>query len=118
MKPFIHQNFLLETKIAQELYHDYASTLPIIDYHNHLPPKLIAENTKFNTITDLWISGDHYKWRAMRTLGVSEEYITGKATDKEKFIKFAEATPYMIRNPLYHWTHLELNRYFGIEELL
>src|SRR6056300_1379812 len=118
MKPFIHQNFLLETKKAQELYHDYASTLPIIDYHNHLPPKLIAENTKFNTITDLWISGDHYKWRAMRTLGVSEEYITGKATDKEKCIKFAEATPYMIRNPLYHWTHLELNRYFGIEELL
>ena len=118
MKPFIHQNFLLETKVAQELYHDYASTLPIIDYHNHLPPKLIAENTKFNTITDLWISGDHYKWRAMRALGVSEEYITGKATDEEKFIKFAEATPYMIRNPLYHWTHLELNRYFGIEELL
>ena len=118
MKPFIHQNFLLETKVAQELYHDYASTLPIIDYHNHLPPKLIAENTNFNTITDLWISGDHYKWRAMRALGVSEEYITGKATDKEKFVKFAEATPYMIRNPLYHWTHLELNCYFGIEELL
>lgn len=118
MKSFIHQNFLLETKASQDLYHNYAATLPIIDYHNHLPPKLIAENTKFNTITDLWISGDHYKWRAMRALGVSEEYITGKATDEEKFIKFAETTPYMIRNPLYHWTHLELNRYFGIEELL
>ena len=118
MKSFIHQNFLLDTKAAQELYHSYAATLPIIDYHNHLPPKLIAENTKFSTITDLWISGDHYKWRAMRALGVNEEYITGNASDKEKFIKFAEATPYMIRNPLYHWTHLELNRYFGIEELL
>ena len=118
MKSFIHQNFLLDTKAAQELYHSYAATLPIIDYHNHLPPKLIAENTKFSTITDLWISGDHYKWRAMRALGVNEEYITGNASDKEKFIKFAETTPYMIRNPLYHWTHLELNRYFGIEELL
>ena len=116
--PFIHDNFLLETKEAQQLYHNFAAPLPIIDYHNHLPPKAIAENKIFSNITELWLSGDHYKWRALRTLGVEEKYITGTATDKEKFIVFSESVPYMIRNPLYHWTHLELSRYFGIEELL
>ncbi len=118
MNHFINHNFLLESKEAQELYHNYAQSLPIIDYHNHLPPKLIADNHVFENISQVWIAGDHYKWRAMRTLGINEIYITGTASDQEKFIKFAEATPYMIRNPLYHWTHLELSRYFGINELL
>ena len=117
-RPYIHENFLLESKKARELYHDYAAHLPIIDYHNHLSPIAIAKNQTFENLTQLWLAGDHYKWRAMRTLGVGEEYITGNATDKEKFIKFAESTPSMIRNPLYHWTHLELSRYFGIDELL
>lgn len=117
-RPYIHENFLLESKQARELYHDYAAHLPIIDYHNHLSPKLIAQNFIFENISQIWLAGDHYKWRAMRALGVGEEYITGDATDKEKFIKFAESTPSMIRNPLYHWTHLELSRYFGIDELL
>ena len=117
-KSFIHPDFLLETEAAKRLYHEFAKDLPILDYHNHLSPKAISENTIFNSVTQLWLEGDHYKWRAMRALGVNEEYITGNASDKEKFIKFAETTPYMIRNPLYHWTHLELNRYFGIEELL
>src|SRR5210317_1534015 len=111
MNHFINQNFLLKSKEAQELYHNYAQSLPIIDYHNHLPPKLIADNHVFENISQVWIAGDHYKWRAMRTLGIDETYITGTASDQEKFIKFAEATPYMIRNPLYHWTHLELCRY-------
>ena len=118
MNHFINHNFLLESKEAQELYHNYAQSLPIIDYHNHLPPNLIADNHVFENISQVWIAGDHYKWRAMRTLGIDETYITGTASDQEKFIKFAEATPYMIRNPLYHWTHLELSRYFGINELL
>lgn len=118
MNHFVHQNFLLDSNEAKELYHNYAQNLPIIDYHNHLPPKLVANNHIFENISQIWIAGDHYKWRAMRTLGVSEKYITGSASDKEKFLKFAEATPYMIRNPLYHWTHLELSRYFGINELL
>jgi glucuronate isomerase len=117
-RPYIHENFLLESKQARELYHDYAAHLPIIDYHNHLSPKLIAQNFIFENISQIWLAGDHYKWRAMRALRVGEEYITGDATDKEKFIKFAESTPFMIRNPLYHWTHLELSRYFGIDELL
>ena len=115
---FIHENFLLETKEAQDLYHDYAATLPIIDYHNHLPPKAISEDQIFSNTTASWLSGDHYKWRAMRALGIEEDYITGSASDKDKFIKFAESIPYMIRNPLYHWTHLELSRYFGINQLL
>ena len=118
MNKFINDNFLLQTNESQELYHDYAQSLPIIDYHNHLSPKLIAQNFIFENISQIWLAGDHYKWRAMRALGVGEEYITGDATDKEKFIKFAESTPSMIRNPLYHWTHLELSRYFGINELL
>ncbi|MGB1830776.1 MAG: glucuronate isomerase [Flavobacteriaceae bacterium] len=115
---FIHTDFLLENDQAKALYHDYAAQLPIIDYHNHLSPKQISDDSTFPNITQLWLDGDHYKWRALRTLGVEEKYITGPASDREKFVKFAEATPYMIRNPLYHWTHLELNRYFEIEELL
>ena len=115
---FIHDNFLLENKYAEELYHNYSKNQPIIDYHNHLSPKLIAENNIFKNITDVWINGDHYKWRAMRTLGVSEKFITGDASDKEKFLQWGKTVPYTMRNPLYHWTHLELARYFGIHELL
>ena len=115
---FIHTDFLLENDLAKALYHNYAVKLPIIDYHNHLPPKQISENIIFDNITHLWLQGDHYKWRAMRALGVNEKYITGQSSDLEKFVKFAEVTPYMVRNPLYHWTHLELSRYFDINELL
>lgn len=115
---FINDNFLLETKYAEELYHNYSKHLPIIDYHNHLPPQQIAEDKTFETITDVWIKGDHYKWRAMRTLGINEQYITGKASDKDKFLHWAKTVPYTMRNPLYHWTHLELARYFDIYELL
>ncbi len=115
---FIHDNFLLENKYAEELYHNFSKNQPIIDYHNHLSPKLIAENNQFKNITDVWINGDHYKWRAMRTLGVNEKFITGDASDKDKFIQWAKTVPYTMRNPLYHWTHLELARYFDIYELL
>ncbi len=115
---FIHDNFLLENKYAQELYHDYARDMPIIDYHNHLNTQEIAENRVFNNISEIWIHGDHYKWRAMRSLGVAEKYITGSASDLEKFEKWAFTVPYTMRNPLYHWTHMELYRYFGISELL
>lgn len=115
---FIHDNFLLENKYAEELYHNYSKNQPIIDYHNHLSPKLIAENTIFENITQGWINGDHYKWRAMRTLGVNETFITGKAADKDKFLQWGKTVPYTMRNPLYHWTHLELARYFDIYDLL
>jgi glucuronate isomerase len=115
---FINDNFLLETKYAEELYHGYSKNLPIIDYHNHLPPQQIAEDKIFNTITDVWINGDHYKWRAMRTLGIKEQFITGTASDKDKFLSWAKTVPYAMRNPLYHWTHLELARYFDIYDLL
>src|SRR5690606_11684421 len=115
---FINDNFLLETKYAEELYHNYSKHLPIIDYHNHLPPQQIAEDKTFENITDVWIKGDHYKWRAMRTLGINEQFITGKASDKDKFLSWAKTVPYTMRNPLYHWTHLELARYFHIYELL
>lgn len=118
VKPFLDLNFLLQNKVAEELYHDYAADLPIIDYHNHLPPDQIADNINFSNITNAWLSGDHYKWRAMRANGVDESYITGQASDKEKFIKWAETVPYTMRNPLYHWTHLELQRYFDISDLL
>lgn len=117
-KKFIHDNFLLENKFAEELFHNYAKKQPIIDYHNHLSPKLIAENNQFKNITDVWINGDHYKWRAMRTLGISEKCITGDASDKDKFIQWAKTVPYTMRNPLFHWTHLELARYFDIYNLL
>lgn len=118
MKPFLDQDFLLETKTAQLLYHDHAKDMPIIDYHNHLPPEEIATNKQFKNITEVWLKGDHYKWRAMRANGIDEEFITGDADDKTKFLKWAETTPYTMRNPLYHWTHLELQRYFGINDLL
>ncbi|WP_339917212.1 glucuronate isomerase [Yeosuana marina] len=117
-KSFIHDNFLLENKYAEELYHNYSKNQPIIDYHNHLPPKQIAEDKTFENITNVWINGDHYKWRAMRTLGVNEKFVTGEASDKEKFLNWAKTVPYTLRNPLYHWTHLELARYFDIYDLL
>ncbi|MGL1886169.1 MAG: glucuronate isomerase [Reichenbachiella sp.] len=118
MKEFLNNNFLLSNKVAEELYHDYAKDMPIIDYHNHLSPQLIADNHQFGSITEAWLYGDHYKWRAMRANGVNERYITGGASDEEKFQKWGETVPYTLRNPLYHWTHLELQRYFGIDELL
>lgn len=118
MKNFLDDNFLLQTRTAQELYHNYSKAMPIIDYHNHLIPEQIANNTQFENLTQVWLNGDHYKWRAMRTNGVNEKYITGDASDKDKFLKWAETVPYTMRNPLYHWTHLELQRYFGIEDLL
>jgi len=117
-KTFIDNNFLLRNKYAQELYHDFVKDLPIIDYHCHLPPVEIAENRSFENITQIWLNGDHYKWRAMRTIGVDEQYITGGASDRDKFRYWAKTVPYTLRNPLYHWTHLELLRYYGIEELL
>ena len=117
-KPFIGENFLLENKTAEILYHEYAQHQPIIDYHNHLPPQEIAEDKNFGNLTAIWLYGDHYKWRAMRTLGVDEKYITGDASDFEKFEKWAATVPFTIRNPLYHWTHLELQRYFGVTNLL
>lgn len=113
------ENFLLETKTAQELYHNYVAKMPIIDYHCHLIPKMVADDHKFKSITEIWLGGDHYKWRAMRTNGVDERYCTGKdTTDWEKFEKWAETVPYTFRNPLYHWTHLELKTAFGINKLL
>lgn len=118
MKKFLDEHFLLNTNTAQILYHEYAAQMPIIDYHCHLPPQQIAANTQFDTITQVWLNGDHYKWRAMRANGVDERYITGGESDREKFRKWAETVPYTLRNPLYHWTHLELQRYFGISELL
>jgi glucuronate isomerase len=115
---FIQDNFLLQNTYAEELYHTYAAKQPIIDYHNHLPPKDIAQDRVYENITQVWLNGDHYKWRAMRTLGINEKYITGDASDKEKFMAWAKAVPKTLRNPLFHWTHLELKRYFGIDELL
>ncbi|MGJ1286883.1 glucuronate isomerase [Sphingobacterium spiritivorum] len=118
MKSFLDQNFLLHSKTAQDLYHNFAKNQPIIDYHNHLIPEQIANNASFENISQVWLNGDHYKWRAMRTNGVNEKYITGNASDEEKFRKWAETVPSTMRNPLYHWTHLELQRYFGITDLL
>nr|WP_121273773.1 glucuronate isomerase [Pedobacter schmidteae] len=118
MKKFLDENFLLETKTAETLFHDYAKQMPVIDYHNHLIPEQIANDINFENITQVWLYGDHYKWRAMRANGIDEYYITGGATDLEKFKKWAETVPYTLRNPLYHWTHLELQRYFDIHEVL
>ena len=119
MKQFMDENFLLETETAQELFHNHAAKMPIIDYHCHLIPEMVANDHKFKSITELWLGGDHYKWRAMRTNGVDERYCTGKdTTDWEKFEKWAETVPYTFRNPLYHWTHLELKTAFGIDKLL
>ncbi len=118
MKEFLDKNFLLQSHTAEKLYHEYARDLPIIDYHCHLPPEDIANNRKFETITQIWLNGDHYKWRAMRANGIAEKYCTGNANNEEKFMKWAETVPYTMRNPLYHWTHLELRRYFNIDKLL
>ena len=118
MKTFMDKDFLLSTAAAQELYHNHAAKMPIIDYHCHLIPKMVAEDHQFQSLTEIWLGGDHYKWRAMRTNGVSEKYCTGDATDWEKFEKWAETVPYTMRNPLYHWTHLELKTAFGIDKLV
>jgi len=118
MKEFLDKNFLLHSHTAGKLYYEYASDLPIIDYHCHLPTEDIAANRNFETITQIWLNGDHYKWRAMRANGIPEKYCTGKISDEEKFLKWAETVPYTMRNPLYHWTHLELRRYFNINKLL
>lgn len=118
MKDFLNEDFLLNSKTAQQLYHGYAANMPIIDYHNHLPPAEIASNKHFSTLTEIWLKGDHYKWRAMRTMGVDENDITGTADDHTKFKAWAATVPYTMRNPLYHWTHLELKKPFGITELL
>ena len=115
---FLDEDFLLQNEFSKRLYHEYAKALPIIDYHNHLSPKDICENRQFNDISEAWLEGDHYKWRAMRTYGIDEKFITGTANGRDKFAKWAETVPYTVRNPLYHWSHLELQRYFGIHELL
>jgi glucuronate isomerase len=118
MKKFLDENFLLETGTAQTLYHEYAKQMPVIDYHCHLPPDQIAADKQFENLTQIWLYGDHYKWRAMRTNGVDESYCTGNKTDYEKFEKWAETVPYTMRNPLYHWTHMELQRYFDVYDIL
>lgn len=118
MKAFMDKDFLLQTDVAKELYHEHAAKMPIFDYHCHINPKEIAEDKQFENITQIWLYGDHYKWRAMRTNGVDERFCTGDASDREKFDKWAETVPHTLRNPLYHWTHLELKRFFGVEKLL
>ncbi len=118
MKKFLNENFLLNSDTAQQLYHVYAKGMPIIDYHNHLPPDEIAEDKNFENLTRVWLNGDHYKWRAMRINGVQEEYITGGKSDWEKFNAWASTVPYTLRNPLYHWTHLELQRHFNIHDIV
>jgi len=119
MKNFLDENFLLQTETAKKLYHEHASKMPIIDYHCHLIPSMVANDHQFKTLTEAWLGGDHYKWRAMRTNGIDEKFCTGKdTTDWEKFEKWAETVPNTMRNPLYHWTHLELKTAFGIDKLL
>jgi glucuronate isomerase len=117
-KTFLDEDFLLQTDAARTLYHEFAKQMPIIDYHNHLPPDQIVADKTFENLTQIWLYGDHYKWRAMRTNGANENYCTGNASDYEKFEKWAETVPYTLRNPLYHWTHLELQRYFDVHEVL
>jgi glucuronate isomerase len=116
--PFIHDDFLLSTKTARRLYHDFAEGEPILDYHCHLPPQDVASNRQFANLFEIWLEGDHYKWRAMRANGVAEEYCTGTASPRDKFLAWARTVPHTLRNPLYHWTHLELKRYFDVDELL
>ncbi|SET16032.1 glucuronate isomerase [Salinibacillus kushneri] len=118
MKTFMDDNFLLETETAKTLYHDYIKHMPIFDYHCHLTAKEIAEDKRFSNITEMWLGGDHYKWRMLRAKGISEDFITGNKSDKEKFIKWAETVPHLIGNPLFHWTYLELRRCFGITDIL
>jgi glucuronate isomerase len=115
---FIHEDFLLSNATAKRLYHTFAEKEPILDYHCHLPPQDVAENRQFRNLFEIWLEGDHYKWRAMRANGVDERYCTGDAAPEEKFQAWARTVPYTLRNPLYHWTHLEMKRYFGIDELL
>lgn len=117
-KTFLDEDFLLQTATASKLYHEFAKEMPIIDYHNHLPPEQIAQNKSFENLSQIWLYGDHYKWRAMRANGINESYCTGNKSDYEKFEKWAETVPYTMRNPLYHWTHLELQRYFDVHEIL
>ena len=114
MKAFMDKDFLLETETAKKLFHDYAEKTPILDYHCHINPKEIAEDSQFDNITQVWLGGDHYKWRAMRSCGVPEKYITGDASPREKFMAWAKIMPYLLGNPLYHWTHLELQTYLNI----
>jgi glucuronate isomerase len=118
MEEFIGKDFMLQSDAARELYHESAENMPIIDYHCHLIPQMIADNYKFRDLTEIWLGGDHYKWRAMRGNGVPEEYITGDRTPYEKFEKWAATVPYTMRNPLYHWTHLELARAFDVHKIL
>jgi len=118
MKQFLDENFLLSNKTSQQLYHEFAKDMPVIDYHNHLSPSQIAVDHQFKNLTQAWLYGDHYKWRAMRANGADESYCTGDRPDDEKFEKWAETVPYTLRNPLYHWTHLELQRYFDVFEIL
>ena len=113
MKAFMDKDFLLSSETSQKLFHEYAENMPIVDYHCHINPQEIAEDRKFENITQVWLGGDHYKWRQMRSNGVDEYYITGGASDREKFQKWAETLGKAIGNPLYHWSHLELQRYFG-----
>lgn len=116
-RPFIHDDFLLQNVTARRIYHEVAAGLPIIDYHSHLPAGDIASDRQYDNLYQLWLEGDHYKWRAMRACGVDEHYITGAAGEREKFLKWAETVPKTLGNPLYHWTHLELKRFFGIDAL-
>jgi glucuronate isomerase len=118
MKTFIHEDFLLHNEVAKKLFHQHAKKMPIIDYHCHLDPKEIYEDKKFRNLFDAWLSGDHYKWRLMRANGVTEDYITGNKPEFDKFMKWAEVVPTLVGNPLYHWTHFELKRFFGIDTLL
>lgn len=115
---FIHDDFMLESSAAKRLYHEFAASMPIIDYHCHLPPEDVACDRRWENLTQVWLNGDHYKWRAMRSNGVAERYCTGDAPDRERFDKFAETMPYLLRNPMYHWSHLELARYFEIDDVL
>ncbi|WP_343101427.1 glucuronate isomerase [Romboutsia sp. MSSM.1001216sp_RTP31141st1_G3_RTP31141_220114] len=118
MKKFMDQDFILSNEIAKILYHNNASKMPIFDYHCHLPAVEIAEDKEYENITQMWLYHDHYKWRAMRSFGIDEKYITGDASDFEKFYEFANMMPYLIGNPIYHWSHLELKRYFNVEDTL
>jgi glucuronate isomerase len=117
-KKFLDDGFLLQNEVGLSLYEKHASVMPIVDFHNHLPPKEIAQNRKFNNITEAWLEGDHYKWRAMRYNGIAEEFCTGNAAPFDKFFAWAQTVPFTMRNPLYHWTHLELKNYFGVDKLL
>jgi len=116
--PFITEDFLLHNRTAKRLYRNFAESEPILDYHCHLSPKDIAENRQFRDLSEIWLEGDHYKWRAMRANAIGERYCTGDASPYEKFLAWAGTVPHTLRNPLYHWTHLELKRYFAIDELL